>query len=466
MEKIIKFNTELTEELGEYVLDELLDVYNKNKEIIACNERLKYKEDYLPMYDRVTFLINSPGGSLYSFMQIKDWIEKIRNEQGVIFVSHTSSIAYSAGFYLMMCMDYRYMGEWSQVLYHELGIGNQMKLSDWNAETNRMNKIQTKLDKLVTDNCDLTQDILDSYKGKDLIMDYDEALEYGIVKEEPTEEEQLAKALEDMEKEEMTQSEFDAFVEEMKSYVNIIPDEPKPTEEEIQDKIKEIEGDTEPDMTLGEAVKEVLGEDFRCNGETKCDEFGDRCCYMCENFDKCDGLCEYAERAETCEYMESKLNELDKQDVKEKKECIETADCELHNGEFICCYLCKDYSKCDCEDKCIVAWDFKEGGKKEKNFICENLREKLEELDNECKCEIPCEDCTCKENKQEEIIEKYCDEPIDCEYHNGTFKCCMYCEEYENCAYINKCEYVIEFKNNGDSDEVFDCKYFKEPLDE
>ena len=284
--KIIKFNTELTEELGEYVLDELLDVYNKNKEIIACNERLKYKEDYLPMYDRVTFLINSPGGSLYSFMQIKDWIEKIRNEQGVIFVSHTSSIAYSAGFYLMMCMDYRYMGEWSQVLYHELGIGNQMKLSDWNAETNRMNKIQTKLDKLVTDNCDLTQDILDSYKGKDLIMDYNEALELGIVKEELSEEERLAKELEDF-KEDMTESEWNAFMEEMKELINIIPD--KPSEKEIQDKMKEI-------------------EEMYCIEKAICKEHEgtNKCCYFCSKYKECDMSCNFAlEISEefSCEYL-------------------------------------------------------------------------------------------------------------------------------------------------------------------
>lgn len=289
MEKIIKFNTELTEELGEYVLDELLDVYNKNKEIIACNERLKYKEDYLPMYDRVTFLINSPGGSLYSFMQIKDWIEKIRNEQGVIFVSHTSSIAYSAGFYLMMCMDYRYMGEWSQVLYHELGIGNQMKLSDWNAETNRMNKIQTKLDKLVTDNCDLTQDILDNYKGKDLIMDYDEALEYGIIKPEPSEEEQLAKALEDMEKETMTQSEFDAFVEEMKELVNIVPD----NEEEDNDegKEKECEGNCEECNCEHEEKEMYCIEHATC----KKHEGTNKCCIYCEEYGDCDLCCRFAE---------------------------------------------------------------------------------------------------------------------------------------------------------------------------
>lgn len=381
---IINFNQELSEEFGNEIVGQLLDVYAKNEAILDANSRLRYREDWLPLYcDEMTFMINSPGGSLYGFIQIWDIIDKLKS-QGVKIKAEVQSHAMSAGFFLFMLADERRMNKLGTLLYHEMLIGNSMKLSDWNLETHRMDKIQKALDKLVTDNTNITQDMLDKYKGKDWYIDYDEALELGII-EESTEEERLAKELEDMDKEDMTQAEWDAFIEEMKSYVNIIPDEPKPTEEEIQDKIKEIEGDTEPDMTLGEAVKEVLGEDFRCNGETKCDKFGDRCCYTCRNFDECDMLCECAERAETCEHIENKLDE----------------------------------------------------------------------LDNECKCE----DCTCKENEQENI--KECEEPAECELHRGTNTCCYFCPDVNKCVYVNKCGAVEEFINSGNN-QTFDCKYFRE----
>lgn len=383
----IQFYGELTEELGINIVNQLLDIYEKNQTILEANDRLKYKADHLPLYcDEITFLISSPGGLLYSFMDIWDAIDKLK-QQGVVFKGRVSSFAMSAGFYTYCLMDYREMTPYATLMCHEMATWRNDKLTNLDLEVKRMTKIQAQLDKLVTDNTKITQEMLDKSKGTDLYFDYDMALEYGIVKPELSEEEQLAKALEDIEKESMTQSEFDAFVEEMKELINIVPDEDKPTEEEIQDKIKEIEGDTEPDMALGEAVKEVLGEDFKCNGETKCNEFGDRCCYMCENFDECDKLCKYAEKAEMCEHMENRLEELD--------------------------------SKCKCED--------------------------------------------CK-NKQEDI--KECEEPIDCEYHDGEFKCCMYCEEYQNCAYIGKCEYVIEFRKDTDNNQTFDCKYFREELED
>lgn len=375
---IILFDGELNEVLGNVVIEQLLDVYTKNQAIMEANDRLKYKSDYLPLYcDEVEFRINSEGGDLFKFLEIWDIIERMKDEQGVIFKGRVSSHAYSAGFYLLCACDYRTVSRFASVMCHEMSLGNMMKLSDWSLEADRKAKTQQYLDDLVVKNTKITQEMLDSYKGRDFWMDYEDCVKYGIIKEEPSEEERLAKALEDMEKEEMTQSEWDAFIEEMKELVNIIPDEP--SEEEIQDKMKEIEGDTEPDMTLGEAVKEVLGEDFRCNGETKCNEFGDRCCYMCENFGKCDKLCECAERADICEHMENKLDELDSE----------------------------------------------------------------------------CENCTCKENKEEDI--KECEEPTECGLHRGTNICCHFCPDYNKCTDFHKC---------AGTDDVFDCEYLKEPLDD
>lgn len=379
---IILFDGELNEVLGNVVIEQLLDVYTKNQAIMEANDRLKYKSDYLPLYcDEVEFRINSEGGDLFKFLEIWDIIERMKDEQGVIFKGRVGSHAYSAGFYLLCACDYRTVSRFASVMCHEMSLGNMMKLSDWSLEADRKAKTQQYLDDLVVKNTKITQEMLDSYKGRDFWMDYEDCVKYGIIKEEPSEEERLAKALEDMDKEDMTESEWNAFMEEMKSYVNIIPDEDKPSEEEIQDKIKEIEGDTEPDMTLGEAVKELLGEDFRCNGETKCDEFEDRCCYMCENFGKCDLLCECAEKAEICEHMENKLDELDseckcevpcedctcKENKQEDiKECEETTQCELHRGTNTCCYFCPDFNECTDFNKCVYS---------NESFDCEYLKE-------------------------------------------------------------------------------------------
>ncbi len=287
---IILFDGELNEVLGNVVIEQLLDVYTKNQAIMEANDRLKYKSDYLPLYcDEVEFRINSEGGDLFKFLEIWDIIERMKDEQGVIFKGRVSSHAYSAGFYLLCACDYRTVSRFASVMCHEMSLGNMMKLSDWSLEADRKAKTQQYLDDLVVKNTKITQEMLDSYKGRDFWMDYEDCVKYGIIKEELSEEERLAKALEDMEKETMTQSEFDAFVEEMKELVNIVPD----NEEEDNDEGKEkgCEGNCEECNCEHEEKEMYCIEHATC----KKHEGTNKCCIYCEEYGDCDLCCRFAE---------------------------------------------------------------------------------------------------------------------------------------------------------------------------
>ena len=350
---IINFNQELSEEFGNEIVGQLLDVYAKNEAILDANSRLRYREDWLPLYcDEMTFMINSPGGSLYSFIQIWDIIDKLKS-QGVKIKAEVQSHAMSAGFFLFMLADERRMNKLGTLLYHEILIGNSMKLSDWNLETHRMDKIQKALDKLVTDNTNITQDMLDKYKGKDWYIDYDEAMELGIIEPELSEEEQLAKALEDIEKEEMTQKEFDAFVEEMKQYVNIIPDE-----------------------HVEETEQEELDEMY-CIETAICKEHEGtyKCCYYCGKYKECDMSCDFVlEIGEefSCKYLTDKpVQEVEKEstevenckncECKQQEEITEWKCGVATTCDSICCKFCDKFlENIYCEDMCdTVSKDMK-----------------------------------------------------------------------------------------------------------
>ena len=301
---IILFDGELNEVLGNVVIEQLLDVYTKNQAIMEANDRLKYKSDYLPLYcDEIEFRINSEGGDLFKFLEIWDIIERMKEEQGVIFKGRVSSHAYSAGFYLLCACDYRTVSRFASVMCHEMSLGNMMKLSDWSLEADRKAKTQQYLDDLVVKNTKITQEMLDSYKGRDLWMDYDDCVEYGIIKEEPTEEELMNQLLlGDDGKEDMTQKEWDAFIEEMKQYVNIIPD----NEEEVESESLDDE-DEQEDNKIKE-LEDIEEVEYECVEPANCEKYkGSRkCCKFCEDKSDCKfNICAYAFDKEECGYIKN-----------------------------------------------------------------------------------------------------------------------------------------------------------------
>lgn len=209
----IYFNTELNEETGNTIIDQLLDAKVQNEEIMELNDKLRYEEDYTPLYcDQITFYISSVGGDLYKLIEIFDLIDQLK-EQGVLFVGKVSAIAYSASFYLLMKMDVVEVSKWSNLMYHNmLASYEYININDLQDDLNRKIKLQEKLDKLVLDNTTIPKELLEEYKQKDLYFDYDDAIKYNIIKkyEEP--------------KPQMTQEEFDAYVESLRDAIEIIDD--------------------------------------------------------------------------------------------------------------------------------------------------------------------------------------------------------------------------------------------------
>ena len=105
--------------------------------------------------------------------------------------------------------------------------------------------------------------------------------------------------LNDDEKDIMTQSEFDAFVEEMKELVNIVPD----NEEEVESESLDDE-DEQEDNEIEEWKDK---EEVECVEPANCEKYkgSHKCCNFCEDksSDCKFNICAYAFDKEECEYI-------------------------------------------------------------------------------------------------------------------------------------------------------------------
>lgn len=213
MMQYISLSEELNNETGDAIIDKLLEIKIKNEDVILNNSRFRYEEDMLPLYcEQVVFRLNTVGGDLYKLFEIFDLIDKLK-EQGVFFSAEVSSICYSAGFYLLMKMDEVSMSEYATVMYHSmLTAHNYVNIYDALEENEMKIKLQKKLDKLVLENTNIPPELLKEHQKIDLFMDYDDCVNFGIIKEyeEP--------------KQQMTQEEFDTYVESLKNAIEIIDD--------------------------------------------------------------------------------------------------------------------------------------------------------------------------------------------------------------------------------------------------
>lgn len=214
MATYINFEGELTTESGNMIVDQLLNIRCRNEEVLMANDRLKYQEDLLPLHeDVVIFRVNSEGGNLFKLIEIFELIDVLKH-QGVRFIAEVGSHAYSAAFYLLMKMDEVYLSKYATLMYHQMSLALSLtRLNDLELETKRMMKIQNKLDQLVLENTKISKELLEEYKGKDLWLDYDDAVKYGIEKKG------------EINKIQMTKEELDSYLQLLTEGIEIVEDE-------------------------------------------------------------------------------------------------------------------------------------------------------------------------------------------------------------------------------------------------
>lgn len=189
MEFKIKVHGEINENLVDEVVDQLRSIYLYNKEVLET-----YIEPEL--YESVILNFNSEGGILVGFSQIEREINKLK-EQGVKIIGEVDGISYSCSFLLMLLCDEITASKFSSFMYHRgLCALSYDKVDNHIDFLSHQQKILDRMDDFIISRTKITRDQLEKFKTKEWYIDYDEAIELGIIVE-PKEDEKPMLTIED-----------------------------------------------------------------------------------------------------------------------------------------------------------------------------------------------------------------------------------------------------------------------------
>lgn len=127
--------------------------------------------------------ISSYGGFADSLLAILDILESLKAEWGCRIITNANGYAHSCGFILWCYGDDRYMGEYAELMCHQVSYGLNSNILNHDIELKRNKKLQEKIDKIICEKTSLSKATLKKWykKDKDKFIDYEEALELGIL---------------------------------------------------------------------------------------------------------------------------------------------------------------------------------------------------------------------------------------------------------------------------------------------
>lgn len=127
--------------------------------------------------------ISSRGGEADCLFAILDILDECVENWGCKLIANGNGYMYScAGILFLYCQE-RHMGKMSEIMLHQILYGINGNLSDHTQELKRTQKLQKKIDKLITEHSPITQRQLRKwYKDEgDKFIDYEEAMKLGLL---------------------------------------------------------------------------------------------------------------------------------------------------------------------------------------------------------------------------------------------------------------------------------------------
>lgn len=146
------------------------------------------KDETRPLYIN----ISSHGGFASALLAILDILQDLKNEWDCTIITNCNGYAESCGFILWCFGDVREMGEFGELMVHEIAYNYDDKISGHERELKRTKKMQDKINKIIMMKTHLTKKQLNKwYKEGDKFIDKEEARKLGLIAEEEDEGEEI-----------------------------------------------------------------------------------------------------------------------------------------------------------------------------------------------------------------------------------------------------------------------------------
>lgn len=121
--------------------------------------------------------LNTPGGEIFSAFSTTDTIRNLKSKT----YTYVDGVVASAGTLISAIGHRRFIGKHAHMLIHQLSSGTYGKLSDMESDVQNCSRLMRMLKDFYKKSTKIPMKRLDELMTKDIYMEADECLQYGIV---------------------------------------------------------------------------------------------------------------------------------------------------------------------------------------------------------------------------------------------------------------------------------------------